>query len=89
MIAKYNQGYLILMNIEHARFNMIEQQVKPWKVFDENLLLFRQITMADAVPAMLSGSQDVIIGQFENPRIPCRDPDRPSPASQRLASMAP
>ncbi len=26
------------MNIEHARFNMIEQQVKPWKVFDENLL---------------------------------------------------
>lgn len=26
------------MNIEHARFNMIEQQVKPWKVFDEELL---------------------------------------------------
>jgi len=26
------------MNIEHARFNMIEQQVKPWKVFDENIL---------------------------------------------------
>ncbi len=26
------------MNIENARFNMIEQQVKPWKVFDENLL---------------------------------------------------
>ena len=26
------------MNIEQARFNMIEQQVKPWKVFDENLL---------------------------------------------------
>lgn len=26
------------MNIEKARFNMIEQQVKPWKVFDENLL---------------------------------------------------
>ncbi len=26
------------MNIEHARFNMIEQQVKPWRVFDENLL---------------------------------------------------
>jgi protein-L-isoaspartate(D-aspartate) O-methyltransferase len=38
MIAKYNQGYLILMNIEHARFNMIEQQVKPWKVFDSRLL---------------------------------------------------
>jgi len=26
------------MNIEQARFNMIEQQVKPWKVFDENIL---------------------------------------------------
>jgi len=26
------------MNIEQARFNMIEQQVKPWKVFDEDLL---------------------------------------------------
>jgi protein-L-isoaspartate(D-aspartate) O-methyltransferase len=26
------------MNIEQARFNMIEQQVKPWKVFDEKLL---------------------------------------------------
>ena len=26
------------MNIEQARFNMIEQQVKPWKVFDQNLL---------------------------------------------------
>lgn len=38
MIAKYNQGYLITMNIEQARFNMIEQQVKPWKVFDSQLL---------------------------------------------------
>jgi len=26
------------MNIEQARFNMIEQQVKPWKVFDIDLL---------------------------------------------------
>lgn len=26
------------MNIEKARFNMIEQQIKPWKVFDERLL---------------------------------------------------
>lgn len=29
---------MLTMNIEQARFNMIEQQVKPWKVFDENLL---------------------------------------------------
>jgi protein-L-isoaspartate(D-aspartate) O-methyltransferase len=26
------------MNLEQARFNMIEQQIKPWKVFDEQLL---------------------------------------------------
>ena len=26
------------MNIEQARFNMIEQHVKPWKVFDQSLL---------------------------------------------------
>jgi len=26
------------MNIEQARFNMIEQHVKPWKIFDQNLL---------------------------------------------------
>ncbi len=26
------------MNIEKARFNMIEQQIKPWYVFDEKLL---------------------------------------------------
>jgi protein-L-isoaspartate(D-aspartate) O-methyltransferase len=26
------------MNIEKARFNMIEQQVRPWSVFDERLL---------------------------------------------------
>lgn len=26
------------MNIEQARFNMIEQQIKPWKVFDNDLL---------------------------------------------------
>ncbi|MGB0495529.1 MAG: protein-L-isoaspartate O-methyltransferase family protein [Kangiellaceae bacterium] len=26
------------MNIENARFNMIEQQVRPWKVFDDKIL---------------------------------------------------
>jgi protein-L-isoaspartate(D-aspartate) O-methyltransferase len=26
------------MNIELARFNMIEQQIRPWNVFDENVL---------------------------------------------------
>lgn len=29
---------LIYMNIENARFNMIEQQVRPWKVFDDKIL---------------------------------------------------
>jgi protein-L-isoaspartate(D-aspartate) O-methyltransferase len=27
-----------IMNIEQARFNMIEQQIKPWKIFDQRLL---------------------------------------------------
>ena len=27
------------MNIEHARFNMIEQQIRPWGVLDSNVLL--------------------------------------------------
>jgi protein-L-isoaspartate(D-aspartate) O-methyltransferase len=38
MLTKLIQGCRITMNIEQARFNMIEQQVKPWKVFDLQLL---------------------------------------------------
>ena len=26
------------MNLEHARFNMIEQQIRPWSVLDEAVL---------------------------------------------------
>ena len=40
------------MNIEKARFNMIEQQIKPWMVFDERLLgVMATIPREDFVPA--------------------------------------
>ena len=26
------------MNVELARFNMIEQQIRPWEVLDQNVL---------------------------------------------------
>ncbi len=39
------------MNIEKARFNMIEQQIKPWMVFDERLLdVMAIIAREDFVP---------------------------------------
>jgi len=28
------------MNIEQARFNMIEQQIRPWNVLNQEVLLF-------------------------------------------------
>jgi len=45
------------MNIEKARFNMIEQQVKPWKVLDEQLLgamatLPREMFVPDSYKAL-------------------------------------
>ena len=39
------------MNIEQARFNMIEQQIRPWEVLDENVLaLLNQVRREDFVP---------------------------------------
>ena len=40
------------MNFETARFNMIEQQIRPWNVLDENVLkLFNEVHREDFVPA--------------------------------------
>ncbi len=40
------------MNIEQARFNMIEQQIRPWDVLDANVLeLLAVIKREDFVPA--------------------------------------
>jgi protein-L-isoaspartate(D-aspartate) O-methyltransferase len=39
------------MNFERARFNMVEQQVKPWEVIDERILAqFEAIQREDFVP---------------------------------------
>jgi protein-L-isoaspartate(D-aspartate) O-methyltransferase len=39
------------MNIEHARFNMIEQQIRPWEVLDQGVLsLLAVIKREDFVP---------------------------------------
>ncbi len=40
------------MNIEQARFNMIEQQIRPWNVLDPNVLsLLAMVKREDFVPA--------------------------------------
>jgi protein-L-isoaspartate(D-aspartate) O-methyltransferase len=40
------------MNIEQARFNMIEQQIRPWDVLDPDVLaLLAQVRREDFVPA--------------------------------------
>ncbi|BAN36718.1 protein-L-isoaspartate(D-aspartate) O-methyltransferase [Sulfuricella denitrificans skB26] len=39
------------MDIERARFNMVEQQIRPWDVLDQDVLdLLRQIRREDFVP---------------------------------------
>jgi protein-L-isoaspartate(D-aspartate) O-methyltransferase len=39
------------MNIEHARFNMIEQQIRPWEVLDQGVLsLLALVKREDFVP---------------------------------------
>jgi protein-L-isoaspartate(D-aspartate) O-methyltransferase len=40
------------MNIEQARFNMIEQQIRPWNVLDQDILdLLLVVKREDFVPA--------------------------------------
>src|SRR5436190_24036983 len=40
------------MNIEQARFNMIEQQIRPWDVLDQSVLsLLAVVKREDFVPA--------------------------------------
>jgi hypothetical protein len=42
------------MNIEQARFNMIEQQIRPWDVLDKGVLgLLAIVRREDFVPARL------------------------------------
>lgn len=40
------------MNVEQARFNMVEQQIRPWNIFDPRLLaLLGRVPREDFVPA--------------------------------------
>ena len=42
------------MNIEQARFNMIEQQIRPWEVLDQGVLeLLAVVKREDFVPPAL------------------------------------
>ena len=42
------------MDLEHARFNMIKQQIRPWDVLDESVLsLLNHIRREDFVPCLL------------------------------------
>lgn len=44
------------MNLEQARFNMIEQQIRPWDVLDPVVLdLLKQVPREDYVPAQYAG----------------------------------
>jgi len=44
------------MNIEQARFNMIEQQIRPWDVLDQTVLaLLAAVRREDFVPAAFKG----------------------------------
>jgi protein-L-isoaspartate(D-aspartate) O-methyltransferase len=44
------------MNVEQARFNMIEQQIRPWDVLDQNVLdLLYTVRREEFVPAVYRG----------------------------------
>ncbi|WJF89567.1 protein-L-isoaspartate O-methyltransferase [Paraburkholderia bonniea] len=56
------------MNIEQARFNMIEQQIRPWDVLDQDVLnLLSIVKRENFVPAAF---RDLAFADFEVP-LPC------------------
>lgn len=59
------------MNIEQARFNMIEQQIKPWKVLDEKLLgamatIPREIFVAESYKAFAYADMAIPLGHNQS-----------------------
>src|SRR5260370_19725497 len=53
------------MNIEQARFNMIEQQIRPWDVLDQDVLnLLSIVKRENFVPAMY---RDIAFADLEVP----------------------
>ena len=59
MLAYFIQRHhpaLNTMNIEQARFNMIEQQIRPWRVNDGRVLgILAEVRREDFVPAASQG----------------------------------
>ena len=59
------------MNIENARFNMIEQQVRPWKVFDAKILgamagLAREDFVADDQQGLAYADTQLSLGHHQS-----------------------
>lgn len=59
------------MNIENARFNMIEQQVRPWKVFDDRILgamagLARENFVADDQHSLAYADTQLPLGHHQS-----------------------
>ena len=59
MLAYFIQRHhpaLNTMNLEQARFNMIEQQIRPWRVNDGRVLgILAEVRREDFVPAASQG----------------------------------
>ena len=65
---------VITMNIETARFNMIEQQIRPWEVLDPSILELLCLVKREAfVPAM---HQDLAFADLEIPLNLSKKPDQ-------------
>ena len=58
------------MNVEQARFNMIEQQIRPWEVLDQEVLdLLFQVRREEFVPppykALAFADMEIPLGHGE------------------------
>ena len=66
------------MNFEQARFNMVEQQVRPWEVLDQHVLdLMMTVKREEFVPAahreLAFADVEIPIGCGQIGRASCRE----------------
>jgi protein-L-isoaspartate(D-aspartate) O-methyltransferase len=79
-LSSYNSASHAAMNIEQARFNMVENQIRPWEVLDQQVLdLLYVVKREDFVPAayraLAFSDMEIPIGQGEHmwtPKIEAR-----------------
>ena len=72
------------MDFEQARFNMIEQQIRPWEVLDTDVLkLFAVLKREDFVPAEY---KELAFADLELPIIESATSGKPSNPSQTMLS---